>query len=57
MMSFNIWFNFIELINKSYDIHMDDGLSIESVEFGKLFDEKESNEGLDSFIHKRKPIF
>ena len=40
----------IELINKSYDTHIDDGLSIESIEFGKLFDEDESNEGLKSFI-------
>ena len=47
----------IELINKSYDMHTDDGLSIESIEFGKLFNEKESNEGIESFIQKRKPIF
>lgn len=47
----------IELINKSYDTHIDDGLSIESIEFGKLFDEDESNEGLKSFIEKRKPNF
>tara|TARA_B100002051_G_scaffold276828_1_gene329654 strand:- start:9481 stop:10251 length:771 start_codon:yes stop_codon:yes gene_type:complete len=47
----------IELINRSYDIHTDEGLSIESIEFGKLFEEQESNEGLESFIQKRKPNF
>ena len=47
----------IELINRSYDIHTDEGLTIESIEFGKLFEEQESNEGLESFIQKRKPNF
>ena len=47
----------IELINKSYDLKTEDGLTVESIEFGKLFDEDESSEGLNAFIEKRKPKF
>ena len=47
----------IELINKSYDLNIRDGLNIESIEFGKLFDENESKEGMSAFLEKRKPNF
>ena len=47
----------IELINKSYDLKIEDGLTVESIEFGKLFNEDETNEGLSAFIEKRKPKF
>ena len=47
----------IELINRSYDLKIQDGLTVESVEFGKLFNEDETNEGLSAFIEKRKPKF
>tara|TARA_B000000609_G_C23916596_1_gene211229 strand:- start:274 stop:576 length:303 start_codon:yes stop_codon:yes gene_type:complete len=47
----------IELVNKSYDLEQIDGLAIETIEFGKLFDEKESKEGMGAFIEKRKPNF
>ena len=47
----------IELVNKSYDLDQIDGFSIEAIEFGKLFDEKESKEGMGAFIEKRKPNF
>ena len=47
----------IELINKSYDLKNEDGLMVESIEFGKLFKEDESTEGLSAFIEKRKPKF
>ena len=47
----------IELVNKSYHLDQNDGFNIESIEFGKLFDEKESDEGMDAFINKRKPNF
>ncbi len=47
----------IDLINKSYDLKIKDGLAIESIEFGKLFNEDETNEGLSAFIEKRKPKF
>ena len=47
----------IELVNKSYHLDDNDGFNIESIEFGKLFNEKESNEGMDAFINKRKPNF
>ena len=47
----------IKLLNKSYDINMRDGLNIESIEFGKLFKEDESKEGMIAFIEKRKPNF
>ena len=47
----------IELINKSYDLKNEDGLMMESIEFGKLFKEDESSEGLSAFIEKRTPKF
>ena len=47
----------IELINKSYDLKIEDALTMESIEFGKLFNEDETNEGLSAFIEKRKPKF
>ena len=47
----------IKLINKSYDLKIEDGLTVESIEFGKLFNEDETNEGLSAFIEKRKPKF
>ena len=47
----------IELINKSYDLKIEDGLTVESIEFGKLFNEDQTNEGLSAFIEKRKPKF
>ena len=47
----------IKLVNKSYDLNIRDGLTIESIEFGKLFKEDESKEGMTAFIEKRKPNF
>ena len=47
----------IELVNRSYDINNEDGFSIEAIEFGKLFEESESREGINAFIEKRKPKF
>tara|TARA_B100000945_G_scaffold58197_1_gene43167 strand:- start:892 stop:1659 length:768 start_codon:yes stop_codon:yes gene_type:complete len=47
----------IELVNKSYDLKLNDGLNIEAIEFGKLFNENESKEGMNAFIEKRKPNF
>jgi enoyl-CoA hydratase len=47
----------IELVNKSYQLKEDDGFLIESIEFGKLFNESESKEGINAFIDKRKPDF
>ena len=47
----------IELVNKSYDLKLNDGLNIEAIEFGKLFNENESKEGMDAFVEKRKPNF
>ena len=47
----------IQLINKSYDLNLEEGLSVESIEFSKLFNEDETNEGLSAFIEKRKPKF
>tara|TARA_Y100001970_G_scaffold135238_1_gene166494 strand:- start:366 stop:1133 length:768 start_codon:yes stop_codon:yes gene_type:complete len=47
----------IELVNKSYDLKLDEGFNVESIEFGKLFDEDESSEGMNAFIEKRKPNF
>ena len=47
----------IELINKSYEMKNKDGFIVESIEFSKLFQEEESNEGMTAFIEKRNPKF
>tara|TARA_B100000614_G_scaffold242761_1_gene245353 strand:+ start:2784 stop:3557 length:774 start_codon:yes stop_codon:yes gene_type:complete len=47
----------IQLINQSYNLDDSDGFNVESIEFGKLFNEKETDEGLTAFIEKRKPKF
>lgn len=47
----------IELINKSFDLKFQDGFDLESIEFGKLFEEKDSLEGMSAFIEKRKAKF
>ena len=47
----------INLVNKSYFLKESDGFNIESTEFGKLFEETESKEGMKAFIEKRKPNF
>ena len=47
----------IELINKSYEMKYQDGFIVESIEFSKLFQEEESNEGMTAFIEKRNPKF
>ena len=47
----------IELVNKSYDLTLADGLTCESIEFSKLFNSADSKEGIDAFLNKRKPKF
>ena len=47
----------IELVNKSYDLKIEDGFNVEAIEFGKLFNEDESKEGMSAFLEKRKPNF
>ncbi|OUT42911.1 MAG: hypothetical protein CBB66_00020 [bacterium TMED6] len=47
----------IELVNQSYFLKNNEGYDIESLEFGKLFQENESEEGLNAFIQKRDPNF
>ena len=47
----------LDLINKSYDLKLKDGLLVESIEFGKLFQEEESKEGISAFLENRKAKF
>lgn len=47
----------LELINLSYDLKSKEGFSIESIEFGKLFQEEESIEGISAFLENRKAKF
>ena len=47
----------LELVNKSYDLKFQDALLVESVEFGKLFQEDESSEGIAAFLESRSPKF
>lgn len=42
---------------KGLDLSLSDGLSMEAGEFGQLFDETESKEGMSAFLEKRKPNF
>ena len=43
--------------NLSYDLKIKEGFSIESIEFGKLFQEEESIEGISAFLENRKAKF
>ena len=45
------------LIHKSRDLSMDKGLELEAKEFGDLFKYKDSKEGMEAFIEKRKAEF
>ena len=45
------------MINLSYDLKTKEGFSIESIEFGKLFEEEESIEGISAFLENRKAKF
>ena len=47
----------LEMINLSYDLKTKEGFSIESIEFGKLFQEEESIEGISAFLENRKAKF
>ena len=47
----------LEMINLSYDLKTKEGFSIESIEFGKLFEEEESIEGISAFLENRKAKF
>ena len=47
----------LEMINLSYDLKIKEGFSIESIEFGKLFQEEESIEGISAFLENRKAKF
>lgn len=44
-------------INTGFDLKLEDGLEIESVEFASLFNTPEHNEGIGAFLEKRKPNF
>lgn len=46
-----------ELIQKTRSLSLEEGLSQESKEFGLLFNKKDSQEGMEAFIQKRKPEF
>ena len=54
---FNAVSKSIDLVNKSYDLKLKEGLLIESIEFGKLFQEKDSIEGISAFLEDREPKF
>ena len=47
----------LELVNKSYDLNLNDGFLVESIEFGKLFQESESKEGISAFLENREAKF
>ena len=46
-----------KLIQKSRDTDLTTALKLESQEFGKLFNSKESQEGINAFLEKREPHF
>ncbi len=43
------------ILNKSYDLSIEEVNEIEKKEFSKIFSHKESKEGISAFIEKRKP--
>ena len=45
------------LIHKAWDLPLKEGLAQEAVEFGQIFETKDSKEGLKAFIEKRPPVF
>jgi len=45
------------LINKSFDINLKEGLSLESKAFGLCFSTKDRKEGMNAFMEKREPKF
>ena len=45
------------LIQKSRSLDLESALDLESKEFGRLFDKKDSREGMRAFIEKRNPEF
>ena len=46
-----------QLIQKSRDLDLKSALKIEAQEFAKLFESKESQEGMQAFLEKRTPQF
>ncbi len=46
-----------KLIHQSRNLPMEKGLELEAKEFGDLFNYKDSKEGMDAFINKRKAQF
>jgi enoyl-CoA hydratase len=45
------------LMNKSYDVQLEEGLSMERDEFGKVCASNDKVEGITAFFEKRKPIY
>ncbi|MBW2369086.1 MAG: enoyl-CoA hydratase/isomerase family protein, partial [Deltaproteobacteria bacterium] len=45
------------LLNKSYDVPLEEGLSMERDEFGKVCASNDKVEGITAFFEKRKPIY
>jgi enoyl-CoA hydratase len=45
------------MVLESHDLGVDAGMGLESSSFGNLFDYKDTQEGIQAFIEKRKPSF
>lgn len=45
------------LVHQARDLSLEEGLDLEAVEFGRIFNTEDSKEGLKAFIEKRKPVF
>lgn len=45
------------LVHQARDLSLAEGLDLEAVEFGRIFNTEDSKEGLKAFIEKRKPVF
>ena len=46
-----------QLIQKSRNLNLEEGLKQEAKEFGLLFEKQDSREGMEAFIQKRQPQF
>ena len=45
------------LIHQAQDLPLKEGLALEAMEFGRIFNTEDSKEGLKAFAEKQKPVF
>ena len=46
-----------EAVNRSFETHLDEGLTFERKNFYLTFSSEDQKEGMQAFIEKRKPVY